>query len=243
MMFKRGCAGLIILMIAGCGSGNDGPTSPTPQSTATRIVGLSGNLAFGAVTVGSRATSTITITNSGNATLTVTGLTGPGGYAASWTNGTIPAGGAQPVTVTFAPTAAVSYNGTLTVNGDQTAGTSSMQISGSGAVPRANIHLTSSTATFVCVTGLCSSLTFPVTNDGPGCATNVQVVTRAYGSDGNGIQLGVDIPMGLPGSSLATFVFRVGTSVTLQSIASFNDVRSAHTVFNSFITWTDVACP
>jgi hypothetical protein len=81
-----------------------------------------------------------------------------------------------------------------------------------------------------------------VTNLGPGCATNVQVVTRAYGSDGNGIQLGVDIPMGLPGGTLSTFLFRAGTTVTLQSLGGFNDVRSAHTAFKTSITWTDVAC-
>jgi hypothetical protein len=98
--------------------------------------------------------------------------------------------------------------------------------------------LASSVAQFTCVTGLCTALTFPVTNTGPGCATNVQVIDRAFGSDGNGPQLGIDIPMGLP-----TFVFRVGATVTLQSLSSFNDVRSAHTVFKASITWTDVACP
>jgi hypothetical protein len=109
-------------------------------------------------------------------------------------------------------------------------------------ISKADIELASSTAVFSCITGLCTSLTYPVRNLGPGCATNAQIVTRAYGSDGNGIQLGVDIPMGLPGGSLSTFFFRPGTSVTLQSIGPFNDVRSAHTAFKSFISWTDVAC-
>lgn len=240
-MFTRGCVVLLLMSASACG-GNSTTASTSPTPTGTRIIGLNGNLGFGNVAVGSQATTTLTITNSGNATLTVTGMTGPSGYTASWTSGTIAGGGTQLVTIAFTPTAAISYSGTLIVNGDQTSGTNSAPISGTGTLVKANVQLASSTATFSCVTGFCTALTFPVTNLGPGCANGVQVVTRAYGSDGNGIQLGVDIPMGLPGGSLSTFLFRVGTTVTLQSLGGFNDVRSAHTAFKTSITWTDVAC-
>lgn len=107
---------------------------------------------------------------------------------------------------------------------------------------KANVQLASSTATFSCVTGLCLTLTFPITNLGPGCATTIQVTDRAFGSDGAGPQLGVDIPMGLPGSSLATLVLRPGGTVTLENIASFNDIRSNHTVFKASIAWKDTGC-
>lgn len=111
-------------------------------------------------------------------------------------------------------------------------------------LPSAHISLASNTLVFTCFTGLCTSLTFPVTDDGPGCGVGVSVVTRAYGSDGNGPQLGVDIPMGLPGASLANHVFHPGEVVTLANIAPFNDVRSAHTAFKTTITQgIDVACP
>ena len=43
-------------------------------------------------------------------------MTLPKGFTASWTSGTIPAGRTQPVGISFLPTAAQSYNGTLTVN-------------------------------------------------------------------------------------------------------------------------------
>jgi len=147
------------------------------------------------------------------------------------------------VTVFFKPTAATNYNGTLTVNGDQTSGTNSIAISGSGTLAKANIQLSGSTGTYYCVTGLCTSFTYPVTNLGPGCANSVQVTTRFYGADGSGPQLGIDVPMDLPGGGLATYLFRVGTTVTLQNLIPFNDIRSAHTVFRVFATWTDVACP
>jgi hypothetical protein len=53
-------------------------------------------------------------------------------YASSFTSGAIAAGGSQPVTIQFAPTAAIAYDGTLTVNGDQTSGTNTISISGAG---------------------------------------------------------------------------------------------------------------
>ncbi len=53
-------------------------------------------------------------------------------YAASWTSGTIPAGGNQAVTIRFAPLEARSYNGTFTVNANHTSGTNTIPISGTG---------------------------------------------------------------------------------------------------------------
>ena len=53
---------------------------------------------------------------------------------ASWTSGTIAAGASQAVTIRFSPTAAGAYSGTVVVNGDQTAGTNSLAISGNAAV-------------------------------------------------------------------------------------------------------------
>jgi len=101
----------------------------------TRIIALSGSLAFGTVNIGQSASATFTITNNGNSTLTITGMTAPAGgaYAGTWTSGTIPAGASQLVTIIFTPAAAQSYNGTLTVTGDQTSGTNTLPISGTGA--------------------------------------------------------------------------------------------------------------
>jgi hypothetical protein len=128
----------VLTLIIACG-GKRTPTSPstspTPIPTPTRIIGVSGNLAFGNVQVGQAATATLTITNSGNASLTVAGVTVPndigGPYTASW-KGLIPAGGSQPVSIRFAPTVADSFTGVLTVNGDQTSGIDTVSISGRG---------------------------------------------------------------------------------------------------------------
>lgn len=67
--------------------------------TPTRIIGVTGNLAFGDVAVGSSRDLTMTITNTGSAVLTVSSLSVSGGLVthttASWTSGTIAADGSQ----------------------------------------------------------------------------------------------------------------------------------------------------
>jgi hypothetical protein len=93
---------------------------------------LEANLAFGDVAVGQTSERILRIYNRGTATLNVTGMTGPSGYSSTWTSGAIAAGTSQAATITFTPTEGRTYNGTLTVNGDQTACTNTMAISGNG---------------------------------------------------------------------------------------------------------------
>jgi hypothetical protein len=99
-----------------------------------RIIGLSGSLAFGNAPIGQLTTRTLTITNSGIATLTVSGITYPGGFSGAW-SGTIPAGGSQSVTVTFHPLKAKNYSGTVRVNSDMTGGDNTLGASGRGVPP------------------------------------------------------------------------------------------------------------
>ncbi len=128
---------LLLLALAASACGKDSPSAPTPTQppASTRVVSLSGGLAFGAVEIGKTSDLTLTIGNSGTGTLSVTGITSPDGYALSWTNGTIPPGGTQQVAVRFVPTAARSYDGTLTVNADHTSGTNTAALSGAGVTP------------------------------------------------------------------------------------------------------------
>jgi hypothetical protein len=132
-------ASTFVLIAAACGGSSattpSAPSAPAPPAATTRVIALSGNLAFGNVPVGSSLEAPLTIRNTGTGPLTVNGMTGPGGYTASWTSGTVPAGGSQVSTIRFSPAAAQSYNGTLTVNGDQTSGTNMLSVSGTGTTP------------------------------------------------------------------------------------------------------------
>jgi len=101
-------------------------------SSDTRIINLNGDLAFGNVDAGSIKQLPFTISNSGNSTLTVSSISYPLGFIGNWSGGTINPGGSQSVTVTFSPTAAQSYGGTVTVNSDKTAGVNTVSVSGTG---------------------------------------------------------------------------------------------------------------
>ena len=100
-------------------------------AAAQRIIGLSGNLAFGNVMTGRTPTATMTITNTGNAPLKVTDIIYPPGFSGAW-SGNIAAGEATNVAVMFSPMEVLIYAGTVTVICDATGGTGSIGISGTG---------------------------------------------------------------------------------------------------------------
>ena len=118
---------ITLLVTAGCGDDKP-PTAPTPTSA----ISLTGNMAFGNVTVGTTSTATLTLANSGSGELTVTSVTYPTGFSGTFTSGTIAANGSQAVTVTFTPAAAQAYSGNITVTGNQASGTNSIAVSGTG---------------------------------------------------------------------------------------------------------------
>jgi hypothetical protein len=101
-------------------------------SQPTKVIELTGGLAFGNVAVNTTTTQTLTISNTGTTALTVSGISYPPGFSGAFA-GTIAAGGSQPVNVTFAPIALTTYNGTVMVNSDKTSGTNTIAASGTGA--------------------------------------------------------------------------------------------------------------
>jgi hypothetical protein len=144
MMMSRWIRCSLVIALAAlsvkCGGDDKSPTSPTPPaSTPTRVISLGGNLAYGDVAVGSFKDATLTVSNTGNAPLTISGIQvtstlGPH-TSADWRGGTIAPGGTQNVGFRFSPTAAGTFNGTVTVSGDQTSGTNTIAFSGTGMAP------------------------------------------------------------------------------------------------------------
>ena len=101
----------------------------TPASKA--IISLSGDLAFGAVAVGSAVQNLLTIRNSGTATLNVTSLNCPSGFSGSW-SGSISPGSFNYVLLTFQPTLPASYSGAINVTSDAGSGANTISVSGTG---------------------------------------------------------------------------------------------------------------
>jgi hypothetical protein len=95
----------------------------SPQSVALSGTGTAptvtlspANLSFSGVLVGkSSATKSVTVTNSGNASLTVSDIDATGDYSETdnCTKAEVPAGGSCKITVTFSPTAAWSRGGSV----------------------------------------------------------------------------------------------------------------------------------
>src|SRR3984885_1307299 len=120
------------LSFASGGGGTSSPLTATPSS-----------LSFGSTTVGSTgAASTVTVSNPGTVAASVSsvGLTGP----FSQTNtcgGSIAAGGACTVSVSFAPTAAGAASGTLTVASSAPSSPLTVGLSGTGVSANTNLAL------------------------------------------------------------------------------------------------------
>ncbi|TAH18459.1 MAG: choice-of-anchor D domain-containing protein [Cytophagales bacterium] len=105
----------------------------TASAVPTRIIALSGDLSFGNIEVGKTSIKTFTIANTGNSALTISSLTLPTGFSGTF-SGTLQAGATQNVSITFAPTQATNYTGNITVNANQTAGTTTIAVSGTGSL-------------------------------------------------------------------------------------------------------------
>lgn len=126
-----------LLALTACSGGSTAPTPTPPPTTPTRIITVTGDLAFGNVNLGSTADRTFTIGNSGNATLTFTGMngiggTGTAGYTIAPLTGSVAPGSTIVVTVHFAPTIAQFYSNVLTIASDRTSGGNQINVSGFG---------------------------------------------------------------------------------------------------------------
>jgi phosphatidylserine/phosphatidylglycerophosphate/cardiolipin synthase-like enzyme len=114
-----------------------GTAVPSPQATLTPTTGLT----FASTSVGNiAALQTVTLTNTGNAALSIAGIavggTNPTGFAQTNTcPALLPVGSSCPIPVAFAPAAAISYAATLTVtdnSGNVAGAAQSVTLSGMG---------------------------------------------------------------------------------------------------------------
>lgn len=252
---------LIAVAFSACGGDDNSPGTPsTPTPTTTRVMSLSGNLAFGNVEVGSSANGNFTISNTGNAALTVSGMTVSGGLSntltANWTSGSIAPGASQNVTVTFRPTSAQPYSGTVTVNGDQTSGANTIGVSGTGtqapppppvlpanlvrtgglSIPSQCEALRAQSWLLGVTTATCTSFSGTMQNTGTGCASNIRGTTIAYTSAD--VQVGVaSWTYGATVRPNEVFVYYGGA----LTVPSGNSTTPAWR-YSTTATWDNVSC-
>ena len=157
------------------------------------------------------AAQTVTLTNSGNAALTITSIVASAPYAQTNTCGASVAAGANcSISVTFTPTATGSQPGTITVTDNATGSPQTVALSGTGIAPSAsfvpttlpfgnqNVNSTSAAQTLtltnggtaaLTITSIAASAPYAQTNTcgaslaaGANCSINVTFTPTATGS-------------------------------------------------------------
>jgi len=172
----------VSLMFTGC-SGNSSTNNSGGSGGSTggqETVGLSPtSVTFSSQAVGTTsAATTITLTNTGTAALTLTSFSVDSADAGTFplaSGGTctasdrIAAGGSCTVLVTFKPIGALNYSGTLTFNDNASNGQQTVDLSGAGT---ANTPIATFSKT---------SITFPTTNVGSTAASMSTTLTNTGG--------------------------------------------------------------
>ena len=100
----------------------------------TRVISLSGDMNFGELIVPESVTRALTISNSGNVTLTISNIIYPAGFSGDKTNGTITPGNALTVNVTLSATEAKEYTGNIVITSDATSGVGSISVNGTASM-------------------------------------------------------------------------------------------------------------
>ena len=175
------------------------------QSQAGTLSLNSASLDFGSVTAGASKTLTVTASNTGTASITVSSASISSQYF-SLSAPTLPtailAGQSVPITFVFRPNTAGSFSATVSVTSNATNNPATFSLTGTGAAASGQLALSSSNENFGNVTvGSNQSLSETVTNTGGSSVTISQV-----GISGNGFTLsGITTPMTLTAGQSTSF--------------------------------------
>lgn len=114
------------------------PLSGTGVSSSLQLSASPASLSFGSLTTGTSATQTVTLSNTGNASVTISQITASGtGFSLSSIGlpVTLAAGQTTSFNVAFAPASAGSVTGSVTVTSNATNSPLVLGLSGTGAAP------------------------------------------------------------------------------------------------------------
>jgi hypothetical protein len=167
---------------------------------------------FGNAAVGSSASQTVSLTNPGNATLTITQLTASGpGYGVSGASMpmTINAGSSASFSATFAPTSAGSATGSVSIMSNAQGSPAAISMSGTGV--QGQLGASPAVVTFGSVaTGSSGSQTVTLTNSGSASVTISQATTTGAGFSISGLATPKTLGAGQSTSFTAQFAPSTG---------------------------------
>lgn len=174
------------------------------QQIGNLVLG-SASLNFGAVSPNSSKSLALTVTNSGNKTVSISSASVSTKYFAL-TSPTLPmslsAGQSANLSVSFKPNAATLFTATLSVSSDASNGTQTVALSGNGTGP---LSLSPTSEDFGSVTvGATKSQTVSITN---GNSSSVSISQVSVDNTAFSIS-GISIPLSLAASQSATFTIR-----------------------------------
>ena len=220
---------LALTVLAGCQGLSAGAKSSTPppqQNDSNGSLGVNTlSLDFGSVPVGSNKTMTVTATNNGTTDITVSSVTlSPAQF--TLTQPTIPvtiaAGQSATLSVLFAPAAAGSVTGAMTISSDASNGTITVALAGIG-LAAGQLSASPSSLSFGSLPiGNNQTLPATLTNVGNSSATITQASVTGAGFSLNGLSLPLTLAVGQ--STTFNVVFAPQASGTVNgSVAIVSD--------------------
>ncbi|MGA7637731.1 MAG: choice-of-anchor D domain-containing protein [Candidatus Acidiferrales bacterium] len=188
----------------------------SPAAIALSGTGVQGQLGaspasvnFGSVNVGSSGSQTVTLTNSGSASLTISQATASGtGFSVSGitTPLTLGAGQSTSFTAKFSPTSAGSVSGSVSLSNNGPNSPVTVALTGSGIVTAPQLTITPSSVNYGSVAvGSSAPQTITLTNSGNATLTVTQAIASGTGFSMSGATMPMNINAGSNASFTATF--------------------------------------
>ncbi len=210
-------------VVSGASSGTH--TLPVSGTGIGRTIALAGNLSFGGVDVNSNAQKILTISNPGTSNLTVSSISYPAGFSGVF-SGVLAPSTFTNVTVTFSPTVATNYSGTVTVNSDKLGGTNTIAASGTGIAVGATIVLRGNLSFGVVPVNTNLQATLVISNSGNATLhiTNIVYPTAFSGSFQGAIAAGKSTNVTVTFSPTAAINYSGSAAVTSDAVAGVNTI-------------------
>jgi hypothetical protein len=186
------------------------PVAATAATPQPKLTVSPANLDAGSATVGSKTTSNITLSNTGTADLTISIITvlgAPFNVTGIATPKVISAGQSVTMGVTYAPTAAGTDSGSISIVSNDPASPATIALSGSGTnVAVGHLTINPSTLTFGNVAvGSSSVLSATITNNGQAAVHISQVFASGTGFSDSGLATPATLAAGQSAQVQVTF--------------------------------------